>query len=74
MQLAVHDWGAAVDPAQRKELFELFSRGRSERRSEGWGVGLSVVTAMARAHGGSQIRSNSANRPCLLIGLPRVLS
>jgi signal transduction histidine kinase len=49
----VRDTGVGVDPAERDRIFERFYRGRSgPMRSEGAGLGLSIVQAIAHAHGG----------------------
>lgn len=53
VRLWVTDDGAGVPPAERERIFERFFRGRdSRRRSEGSGLGLSIVAAIADAHGG----------------------
>jgi signal transduction histidine kinase len=49
LQLAVRDTGAAPPEAIRDHLFEPFVTGRSE----GTGLGLSLVREIANAHGGS---------------------
>ncbi len=49
----VRDSGPGVLPGDRDRIFERFFRGRSgHRRSEGVGLGLSIVRAIAEAHGG----------------------
>jgi signal transduction histidine kinase len=49
----VRDSGPGVRPEDRDRIFERFYRGRSgHRRSEGAGLGLSIVRAIAEAHGG----------------------
>jgi signal transduction histidine kinase len=49
----VRDTGPGVPPADRGRIFERFYRGRSgHRRSDGAGLGLSIVQAIAEAHGG----------------------
>jgi len=49
----VHDSGSGVLPEERDRIFERFYRGRSARpRFEGAGLGLSIVSAIAEAHGG----------------------
>jgi two-component system, OmpR family, sensor kinase len=51
LRLWVVDTGPGIDPADQEVIFERFSRG-GRRRSEGAGLGLSIVRAVARAHGG----------------------
>jgi signal transduction histidine kinase len=49
----VRDTGPGVSIEDRDRIFERFYRGRSGfRRSEGAGLGLSIVQAIADAHGG----------------------
>jgi signal transduction histidine kinase len=49
----VRDSGPGVLPEDRDRIFERFFRGRSgHRRSDGAGLGLSIVQAIAEAHGG----------------------
>ncbi|KAA1420587.1 HAMP domain-containing histidine kinase [Mumia zhuanghuii] len=50
--LWVRDSGPGVSPADREVLFERFRRG-SAPRGEGFGLGLSIVSAIADAHGGT---------------------
>jgi two-component system OmpR family sensor kinase len=51
----VRDTGPGVDPAVADDLFHRYSRSARNRtrRPEGAGIGLSIVDAIARAHGGS---------------------
>jgi two-component system, OmpR family, sensor kinase len=53
--LWVRDTGPGVDPAVADKLFDRYSRSARNRtrRPEGAGIGLSIVDAIARAHGGS---------------------
>lgn len=49
----VTDSGTGIADDDRERIFERFARGRDgTRRSEGAGLGLSIVTAIATAHGG----------------------
>jgi two-component system, OmpR family, sensor kinase len=51
-RLWVSDSGPGIPAAERDEIFERFHRGGGRRRSEGAGLGLSIVRAIAEAHGG----------------------
>jgi two-component system OmpR family sensor kinase len=59
--LWVRDSGAGIARAEQERIFERFARASgSRRRSEGAGLGLSIVRAIAHAHGG---RVELASRP-----------
>ena len=52
----VHDDGVGVDPAHAQQIFERFDRGARRpggRRSDGAGLGLPIVAAIAAAHHGT---------------------
>lgn len=51
----IEDHGPGVEPRERSRVFEPFYRGAAARDATvpGTGLGLSVVTDVARAHGGS---------------------
>jgi two-component system OmpR family sensor kinase len=55
VELAVADSGAGLDDEQAERVFERFYRtdGSRTRTSGGVGLGLSIVAAVAEAHGGS---------------------
>jgi two-component system OmpR family sensor kinase len=51
--LWVADTGPGIPKEEREEIFERFHRGGAgPRRSDGAGLGLSIVRAIAEAHGG----------------------
>jgi signal transduction histidine kinase len=54
--------GPGVDAADRERIFERFSRGSTARRSEGAGLGLSIVRAIAVAHGGQVLLDSVPGR------------
>jgi two-component system OmpR family sensor kinase len=59
-ELRVRDQGAGVPPDFAPHAFERFSRAEESRPRGGAGLGLAIVDAVARAHGGSVKAINSA--------------
>ena len=54
LRIAVADTGPGIPPAEQAAIFERFSRGRAGRRTtSGAGLGIPIVAAIARGHGGS---------------------
>jgi len=51
-RLWVADTGPGVPVAERERIFDRFARGSGARRSQGAGLGLAIVRAIAEAHGG----------------------
>lgn len=51
--LEVTDAGAGIDDEALGRIFERFDRGDSDRTVEGTGLGLTIVRAIAQAHGGT---------------------
>jgi signal transduction histidine kinase len=49
----VKDSGPGIKPQHRDRVFERFGRGPGTRRLEGSGLGLTIVAAIAKAHGGN---------------------
>ena len=53
VRLWVRDTGEGISLADQHRIFERFARtAKSQRRSEGAGLGLAIVRAIAQAHGG----------------------
>ena len=47
------DTGPGISPAERERLGQAYERGASGAQAEGTGLGLALVRAMARLHGGA---------------------
>jgi signal transduction histidine kinase len=48
----VRDTGEGIPVAEQEKIFQRFARGSKNRRSEGAGLGLAIVSAIAEAHNG----------------------
>lgn len=48
----ISDSGEGITVSDQKRIFKRFARGINSRRSEGAGLGLAIVSAIAVAHGG----------------------
>jgi two-component system, OmpR family, sensor kinase len=55
----VRDTGPGVPPEDAERIFERFQRGDRARGLEGSGLGLSIVRAIATAHGGDVLLDSS---------------
>jgi signal transduction histidine kinase len=53
VEIDVSDDGPGFSPELRAHAFERFARGNSNRSVDGTGLGLTIVRAIAEAHGGS---------------------
>ncbi len=74
VELSVGDRGPGIAPEHRERALRRFGRLDDSRTLPGTGLGLSLVAAVARMHGGS-LRLDD-NRPGLLVvlSLPRAIS
>lgn len=52
VRFTVADTGPGVHPDDRERIFQRFTRAASDERSGGAGLGLAIVAAIARGHGG----------------------
>ena len=53
IRLWVSDTGSGISEQEKSRIFDRFTRGRGLRRSEGAGLGLAIVQAIAEAHHGT---------------------
>ncbi len=59
VMLSVHDTGIGISPDETSRIFERFYRADKSRSVPGAGLGLSLVQAIVRSHGG-EIKVSSA--------------
>ncbi|MDQ3672212.1 MAG: HAMP domain-containing histidine kinase [Actinomycetota bacterium] len=74
--LWVRDAGSGIPIEEQEAIFDRFGRGSGGRRLEGAGLGLSIVQAIARAHGGrveldSRVGQGATFTLVLPVGGPR---
>lgn len=69
-RLWVRDTGPGVPPEDRERIFERFGRGAVPPGDEGFGLGLSIVGAIAHAHGGRVTVEDAAPGARFVITLP----
>ena len=62
VRLWVRDSGPGVPPEDRERIFERFARAAVPPGDEGFGLGLSIVSAIARSHGGTVEVEDAAPR------------
>ncbi len=73
LQLWVRDTGAGVSPAVRASLFERFARddeAAADTEHAGFGLGLSIVSAIAAAHGGRASLDDTTTGATFRLHLP----
>lgn len=71
--LSVHNQGAPIHPSEQQALFDPYRRSQSavDQGIKGWGIGLSLVKAIAHAHGGDlRVRSNRGEGTTFFFSLP----
>lgn len=66
----VEDSGIGVDPEDIPALFQRFHRGRNASGYPGSGLGLSIVKAVAEAHGGDVLVESAEGRTRFSLCLP----
>lgn len=59
LNLSVRDSGPGIAPDAQERVFERFGRLESSRGTLGSGLGLSIVSAIAEAHGGSVLLTSA---------------
>lgn len=69
----VEDDGPGVSEEDRDKLLQRFFRAETSRKTPGNGLGLSLVAAVARAHGGSVTVEDAEPGLRMIIVLPRLV-
>lgn len=70
--LVVEDDGPGVSDEDRSKLLQRFFRAETSRKTPGNGLGLSLVAAVVRAHGGSVAAEDAEPGLRMVIRLPRL--
>jgi two-component system phosphate regulon sensor histidine kinase PhoR len=77
VHIEVADNGPGVPEEERRRIFDEFERGRAaaQSRAGGFGLGLAIVRAIVRAHGGRiELHENPGGGALFRVTLPRRLS
>jgi len=69
-ELSVTNSGPDIPPASMERLFAPFTRGETTSDKKGLGLGLYIVSEIARAHGGSIEASSKGGRTCFTFRIP----
>nr|WP_232523723.1 HAMP domain-containing sensor histidine kinase [Nocardioides sp. MAH-18] len=72
VRIWVRDTGPGVPAADRQLIFERFGRSAVPPGDEGFGLGLSIVGAIVRAHGGTVAVEDARPGARFVLTLPRV--
>ncbi|WP_420467173.1 ATP-binding protein [Panacagrimonas sp.] len=70
VMIEVEDEGPGIAAGDRERVFERLFRGDFSRNTPGFGVGLSLVRATARLHGGDCVVAQGARGARLILTLP----
>lgn len=60
LEVWVRDTGQGVDPGSRDRIFRRFARDTVSPDDDGFGLGLAIVSAIARAHDGTVVVAETA--------------
>jgi signal transduction histidine kinase len=72
VELSVSDTGPGISDAEKVKVTERFYRGDASRGSPGVGLGLSLVEAVARLHGGRLVLKDNHPGLCAVMVLEQV--
>ena len=67
-RVEVRDHGPGIAPDDLAHVFDRFFRAVAARSQPGSGLGLSIVTEVAAAHGGSTFAANAVDGPGAIVG------
>ncbi|MFZ9596505.1 MAG: sensor histidine kinase [Bdellovibrionia bacterium] len=71
VRLSVHNHGPPIPPDQQKLIFNPFHRSQPNH-AQGWGLGLSIIQAIVKAHGGfTQVESSQEQGTTFSVILPK---
>lgn len=62
MQMSIHNEGPPLSAEDQAKILEPFERARHDAGAPGWGIGLTFVRGMIKAHGGNLFVESSAEQ------------
>lgn len=73
VRLTIHNDGNPIPVEEHESIFEEFARASTATERTGWGLGLSLVKGMAKAHNGTvHVESSPANGTDFVVELPMI--
>jgi len=70
----IEDHGDGIAPHELSRIFEPFHRGRGINKKEGFGIGLSIVHAVVKEHGGDVlVKSTPGEGSLFTVVLPKTI-
>lgn len=71
LEIWVADTGSGIPPEEHERIFERFARSRTQAGTDGSGLGLSIVKAIAEAHGGTlRVESAAGEGSMFVLSIP----
>ena len=70
-KISVHNYGNPIPPEKLERLFDIYYRTRDVKGKQGWGLGLTLVQGVAKAHNGSvEVKSHPDDGTTFSIVIP----
>lgn len=70
--VSVHNLGQPISNKDKANIFKKYNRSNSSKDQKGWGLGLTVVTGMVKAHHGTiKVESEKAIGTTFIVKLPK---
>ena len=70
-RISVHNEGNELTPEEQHKVFDSYYRSPDSTAQKGWGLGLTIVQSVAKAHGGTaEVKSAEGKGTTFSIVMP----